>query len=180
MTTDLPNAAATRMLLRSDGSTTLLLESMLNLKLDVKVIRQHTVSGDAVLENIRGLLHAGPEQTLFERHSLLVTPDERWVSKNYVVSRIDGIELLIRQMQVQNIPLGKLLASAKFANYRLILGFGKGSCTVGDSHFIAPFKHYVICGSEKCNPLIYVREQFNTDYVYLSDDDRDGTPISTD
>ncbi|MFB0842406.1 hypothetical protein [Paenibacillus oleatilyticus] len=163
MTTDLPNDTASRMLLRSDGSTTLLMESMLGTELGVRVIGQQTVRGESIDGSICDLLEAKPETVLFERYSELETPNGQWVSRNYVVARIDGMELFLGQLQNHKIPLGKLLMSFNLAAYRKLLGYGAEERPLNGQMVRLPYKHYVICG--ETGPKIYIREAFNPIYV---------------
>ncbi|GAA4726252.1 chorismate pyruvate-lyase family protein [Brevibacillus fulvus] len=160
---ELPSKVGTRMLLRSDGSTTLLLESLLNTSLQVAVPSQKVVRTDEVEADILQWLCVESGEPLLVRHSALVTPAQEVVSRNYVVARTQIAESLLTGMEQEELPLGKLLLGERWPQYRQLLGHGTREFTFDAVPSTCAFKHYVIWLEQK--PLLYIRELFHPKFV---------------
>ncbi|WP_025680291.1 chorismate--pyruvate lyase family protein [Paenibacillus massiliensis] len=155
--------ACLRMLLRSDGSTTTLLEALLNTELGVQVLQQSSVPAQQLSEHIRQLLKLAEPSELLNRISRLATPEGSWVSHNHVVARLDRIQTLLGQLHGRNIPIGRALTGSGSLTYRQQLGWGVRIWEENDEHTHAVFKHYVIHTSD--GPAMYIHETFHPAYV---------------
>ncbi len=163
-----PNAAASRMLLTSDGSTTRLLESMLNEPLRIAVEEQHIVPSSAIGSPISEFLAADQTSRLLERRSRLLRPNGEWVSRNYVVCKLSLPSSVWEALQSGSLPIGKIWDAYQLIGKRQLLGFGSArEPALGGSTKVA-YKHYVLWNESA--PLMYVREHFHPAYVTLPSD----------
>lgn len=160
-----PNAAATRMLLLSDGSTTRLLESMLNEPLQVAVEHQEIVPSSIISPFIREQLAVDQPSRLLERRSMLLLPSGQWVSRNYVVCKPSLPTAVWEALQSGSLPIGKIWDTYQVKGKRELLGCGTTSESALGSRGIAAYKHYVLWN--ETSPLMYVREHFHPAYVGL-------------
>lgn len=154
----------TRMLLASDGSTTLMLEALLETRLSAIADVQHRITADALPGGVRSALRIGSSAEVVERRSRLVLPSLDAVSVNHVVLAAPDIEAVL---PAPGEPLGNALLARDVPQVRRLLRVGcfatwppnRGRCAT---------KEYVI----ECGPMarIYVRELFNPTYIPVSDD----------
>jgi chorismate-pyruvate lyase len=154
----------TRMLLYSDGSTTVLLEALVRRRLVAVVDRQGLVDPAGVPDSVYDkLCPDGARVPLVQRNTRLVTADQDVLSTNRVfLLAADSADLL----PSKDVPLGRFLASQRLSAWRDHVSFtvrqwphGPGRPSVG--------KDYVIhCRS---GARIYVSEQFNPDFIPTSE-----------
>ncbi|GIQ69347.1 DUF98 domain-containing protein [Xylanibacillus composti] len=163
METQWPNATASRMLLMSDGSTTRLLESMLDEKLEVAVEQQHIVPASSIAPSIREHLAADATSRLLERRSMLLLPSGQWISRNYVVCKPSLPQPIWEALQSGSLPIGKIWDAHPVMGKRQLLGCGSTNDPADDEHRLLAYKHYVLWNETE--PLMYVREHFHPAYV---------------
>ncbi|TXR96165.1 hypothetical protein EAO73_31980, partial [Streptomyces sp. col6] len=169
-----PLPPETRLLLASDGSTTLLLESLLGLTMTVRVISQEVVDAAALPSGVREVLGLAGDSRTVRRLSELRAPDGRVVSRNVVAyPAADAAHL---PDATDGTPLGLRLRALRFPQqHRSLLAHG---LTHWDDTADAPvcaFKEYVIrCADES---RIHIRERFNPGLVPVSDTAGAGRPV---
>jgi hypothetical protein len=153
--------APTRMLLGSDGSTSVLLESLLRTRVAVHVDSQRACTRAEVSDHIAGLLGLTGGQQAVLRRSRLLTPDQRVVSINRVVFRADLVPWLAAPPD--STPLGLKLRDLGSLQHRVLLASGIGAWPPD----AAPcgFKEYLIHGDQ--GEEIYVHESFNPALIAL-------------
>jgi len=155
-------AGATRMLLSSDGSTTILLEALLHTRLSVHVDRQEVMSARDLDQNIVLALGLIPQNTVVERRSSLLTPDSTIVSINHVVffnQQTDGWS----GAHSDPVPLGKKLRDRHTKQHREILAAGTTEWPGDDHHRTCVYKEYIITCDD--DSRIYLLEKFSPDHV---------------
>jgi hypothetical protein len=155
-------AEATRMLLASDGSTTLLLEALLHCRLNVHVDYQGSASVESLTPIVVTALDLAPQSTVVERKSSLLTPDGTVVSINIVVlfdKRSDGWS----GEPSDPLPLGKKLRDRHTKQHREILSAGTTEWPGDDRHRSCAYKEYVITCDD--DSRIYILEKFSPDHV---------------
>lgn len=155
-------ARTTNMLLSSDGSTTLLLEALLDTRLSVRVDSQSMMPADRLLPRAVSALGLRPEGAAVERSSALLTPQGSVVSSNTVVFTAppEGWS----GSPSDTAPLGKRLREQGTRQYRQILSTGTATWPDGGDQRCA-YKEYVITCD--VSSRLYVRELFSPDYVHL-------------
>lgn len=164
----------TRLLLASDGSTTLLLESLLGLTMTVHVLSQEAVDADALPSGVREVLGLPDGGRAVRRLSELRAPDGRVVSRNLVAHpAADGPHLPDADDRT---PLGLRLRALHFPQqHRSLLAHGLTHWDDAANAPLCAFKEYVIrCADES---RIYVRERFNPGLVPVSDTPGAGRPV---
>ncbi|MFF3322704.1 hypothetical protein [Streptomyces sp. NPDC002889] len=169
------SADATRMLLAGDGSTTTLLEALLNCPLSVRVDAQGPVPAH-VLDSraVRALGLAAGEQAVL-RHSALLTPGGDVVSVNTVAFTVQPSGWSASASD--STPLGQRLREAGSKQHRTILTSGLAEWPGDDRHQPCAFKEYVISCAD--GSRIYVFEKFNPAYVSAAESDRDLEPAGS-
>lgn len=146
----------TRMLLASDGSTTVLLESLLERPLSVTVLQQRTVTaGRAPAPAVQALGLVADEPVVL-RHSALLTSDGEHISHNTVVYA-EPPRGWAGQAD-DPVPLGHRLRSAGTLQHRALLSSGQALWTHGQPAPCA-YKEYVIHCDD--HSRLYVHERFN-------------------
>ncbi|MEU3771911.1 hypothetical protein AB0F11_01595 [Streptomyces sp. NPDC032472] len=161
MHTTLPTAGATRMLLSSDGSTTTLLEALLDERLAVRVDTQGPVPAGQLYPRAAQALGLKRGEEAIERRSALLAPDGSVVSVNVVVFAAppDGWS----GSADDDAPLGRRLREAGTRQHRRILSSGLAEWPGEVAHQTCAYKEYVIsCGDES---QLYVHEKFNPAFV---------------
>jgi chorismate-pyruvate lyase len=158
------DVAATRMLLSSDGSTTILLEALLKCHLCVRVESQETVCAGKLLPDSVSALGLSPESTAVERRSALLTPTGTVVSRNIVVFAVPLVGW--NGSPTDPTPLGKRLREQKTRQHREILSFGISEWPDAEGRRRCTYKEYVITFEDGLK--MYIREKFNPDLVSLS------------
>ncbi|MFG2491767.1 hypothetical protein ACGFSD_12010 [Streptomyces caniferus] len=153
---------ATCMLLSSDGSTTLLLEALLDTRLSVRVDAQSTMRADRLLPRAVSALGLRAEDAAIERTSALLTPEGSVVSSNTVVFTAPPGGW--SGSPSDTAPLGKRLREQGTRQHREILSSGTATWTDGGKRRCA-YKEYVITCDDSSR--LYVRELFSPDYVHL-------------
>lgn len=153
--------APTRMLLGSDGSTTVLLESLLRLRVAVHVDSQHTCTRAEVSDRIAGLLGLADTEQVVLRRSRLLTPDQQVVSINRVVFRAQQVPWLAAPPD--STPLGHKLRDLGSLQHRVLLSSGIGAWPPDARP--CGFKEYLIHGDQ--GEEIYVHESFNPALIAL-------------
>ncbi|MEA2754566.1 MAG: hypothetical protein QOJ54_855 [Aliidongia sp.] len=150
-----------RMLLSSDGSTTILLEALLHCRLSVHVTNQDTVSANDVAPNAVAALGLAPDATVVERRSSLVTVDGTVVSINIVVfaNQPGGWS----GSPTDPVPLGKKLRDRQTKQHREILSAGTTEWPGDGNRRTCVYKEYVITCDD--NSRLYILEKFSPDHV---------------
>ncbi|AXK33813.1 hypothetical protein DVA86_15260 [Streptomyces armeniacus] len=168
------DAGVTRMLLCSDGSTTILLEALLDCPLAVLVASQQDVPVEELPERAVSALGLSPGDPVVERKSTLVAPDGAPASMNLVVfaappSGWSG-------SASDTAPLGKRLHEASTRQHREVLSYGVTEWP-GDEAGDEPddeagrpcaYKESVIACDDGVR--LYVLEKFHPDHVRLPAD----------
>ncbi|MFJ9607463.1 hypothetical protein ACIRS1_14110 [Kitasatospora sp. NPDC101176] len=152
---------ATRMLLASDGSTTVLLESLLGRRLSVRVSLQHRVGAGQAPPQALASLGLGPEHTVVERHSVLVTDDDEVVSRNLVVFTAPPRGW--SGAADDAVPLGHRLRDTLTLQHRRLLGSGTDRWSPDDEP--CAYKEYLISCDDGAR--LYVHERFDPRFVPL-------------
>ncbi len=166
MTQAAPNLLApitsplTRMLLRSDGSTTLLLEAMLGTTLQVRVDSHLPVTMQDTDPRIRQVLRLDESDPLVLRRSRLTLPDGTTASVNRVIFRAGPAAW--SGQQSDDVPLGLQLLLRGVLQRRHLLSAGLDRWP-RDPIRPCAFKEYLIHAGE--DTPYYVHERFNPDVV---------------
>src|ERR1700735_1277267 len=158
------DVAATRMLLSSDGSTTILLEALLKCHLCVHVESQETVCAGRLPMDSVSALGLSIESTAVERRSTLLTPSGTVVSRNIVVFAVPLVGW--NGSPTDPTPLGKRLREKKTRQHREILSFGISEWPGAESRRRCAYKEYVITFEDGLK--MYILEKFNPDLVSIS------------
>lgn len=148
--------AVTRMLLASDGSTTVLLEALVRASLAAVVDSQRTIRRSAVPVRLQSFFAAEGEAEIIERRSRLITPKKEVVSSNVVlIPSWNSGELL----PPVGCPLGRHLARHGLVRRRESFGQTIGSWPLdGEQQACLSKEYFIHCRS---GALIYVFELFN-------------------
>ncbi|GAA0487631.1 hypothetical protein [Streptomyces olivaceiscleroticus] len=157
-------ARATRMLLSSDGSTTLLLEALLDTRLAVHVEDQSTVPVGQLPPTAVTALGLRPGAAAVRRASALLTPEGAVVSRNTVVFTAPPGGWSGSASDAA--PLGKRLRQHGTRQHREILSSGAAVWPDHGERRCA-YKEYVITCDDSAR--LYVREHFSPEYVHLPD-----------
>lgn len=151
----------TRMLLASDGSTTLLLEALLGCRLTVHVDAQRPVAAEQLPAQVRSGLGVRPGGSAVRRTSALHTPDHTVVSMNTVFFVAPPASWSGSATDYQ--PLGHRLREGRARQHREILSGGTRRWPGDASRTPCAYKEYVISCDD--DSRIYVLEHFNPSYV---------------
>ncbi|MFE4974894.1 hypothetical protein ACFRAR_22670 [Kitasatospora sp. NPDC056651] len=154
---------AARMLLAGDGSTTVMLEAMLNRPLSVSVSLQHHVDARQAPPQAVAALGLGRGHSVIERHSALVTDQDDVVSRNLVVFPAPPRGWTAAADDPT--PLGHRLRAARTLQHRRLLGSGSDRWAPHDERCL--YKEYLIHSEDGAR--LYVHERFNPRYVPLPD-----------
>ncbi|PYC78258.1 hypothetical protein C7C46_16620 [Streptomyces tateyamensis] len=154
--------AETRLILGSDGSTTLLLESLLGVPLAVHVLTEAVVTADELSAPALRSLALPPDAELVSRSSELRTPQGHRVSSNRVLYPHDSADWL----RTDRTPLGHRLRGRGTAQHRELLGSG---LAVWDAQTLAvcAFKEYLIRCAD--GQWFHVSERFNPAHVPVTE-----------
>jgi len=147
--------AVTRMLLRSDGSTTLLLEALLDTELSLRVCRQEVVTARDIPAAISRLLKVSPPEQVLVRRSALQTASWQ-VSRNLVVARRRD-DALGGVFTSQHVPIGRGLIAHGLSRSRRPVRTGVGRWRPDGPPCAA--KAYLVLDDDQ--PLAYIEERFN-------------------
>lgn len=155
-------AGATRMLLAGDGSTTVLLEALLDCRLTVHVDRQTVRPADRLPPAARAALGLSAADCAVERTSTLCTPAGAVVSRNTVVFTAPPAGWSGSAQDLA--PLGRRLRERRTRQHREILSFGTAAWPDGDGRQrVCVYKEYVITCDD--GRQLYVHERFSPDHV---------------
>ncbi|MFI6444171.1 hypothetical protein [Kitasatospora sp. NPDC050543] len=155
-------SGATRMLLASDGSTTLLLESLLDRRLTVRVAAQRTVTAAEAPPRALAALGLDPEHRVVDRASALVTVTGEVVSRNTVVFTAPPRGW--SGTSEDTVPLGRRLRDAHTLQHRSLLSSGTTWWAHEDGEGEpCAYKEYLIHCED--GGRLYVHEVFNPCYV---------------
>ncbi|MET7484189.1 hypothetical protein [Streptomyces sp. NPDC005538] len=154
-------AGATRMLLAGDGSTTLLLEALLDTRLTVHVDRQERVPVRQLSAVAVSALGLAADGTAVRRSSALLTPAAVVVSRNTVVFTAPpaGWSGSAEDMA----PLGTRLREGRTRQHREILSSGTAQWQEGARARPCAYKEYVITCDDGAR--LYVHERFSPDRI---------------
>ncbi|MGY0067862.1 hypothetical protein ACWZEH_13740 [Streptomyces sp. QTS137] len=151
-------SARTRMLLASDGLTTVLLEAVVKAPLHVRITHTARLSAHALDDSASRValgLEAGRPCLL--RRTRLVTPAGVPVSANVVVAAA-GRDADVDAAMLAPRPLGYALAGRGRRLERRLLHVGRAAWPEAPDETCAS-KTYVMCDAD--GPLVFVRETFN-------------------
>ncbi|MFI6762841.1 chorismate--pyruvate lyase family protein [Micromonospora sp. NPDC050417] len=150
----------TRMLLGSEGSTTVLLEALTGRAMRVRVTAQELVAGSDLEPAVCDAINAAPQDRLVLRESVLEAAGAT-VSVNRVVFAESTAPWLVGDSS--DVPIGHQLRGRGALQHRTQLGCGTDVWPYGDSP--CAFKCYVIRSS---GGHLYVHERFNPLIVPLA------------
>jgi chorismate-pyruvate lyase len=151
----------TRMLLASEGSTTILLESLLGTGVAVRVRHQEPVSAATLAPDVRDALGLDDEEWPVVRRSSLEAPDGRQVSHNVVTFRAEEAPWLLDS--TGNVPIGHQLRARMTRQFRTVLATGTDAWPDVADGAVCAFKTYLIhCGQ---GVRIHVHERFSPTFV---------------
>lgn len=154
-------ASATRMLLAGDGSTTLLLEALLDTRLTVRVDRQELLPVPSLDPAAVSALDLSPDAMAVQRTSALHTPAGAVVSRNTVVFTAPPAGWSASAEDLA--PLGRRLREGRTRQHREILSAGTAQWPDDGRGRPCAYKEYVItCGDGE---RLYVHERFSPDHV---------------
>jgi chorismate-pyruvate lyase len=149
------------MLLASEGSTTILLESLLGTGVAVRVRHQEAVPATTLGPDVRDALGLDPAERPVVRRSSLVAPDGRRVSHNVVTFRADEAPWLLDS--TGNVPIGHQLRAQATKQFRTVLASGTDAWPDEADGAVCAFKTYLIhCGQDV---RIHVHERFSPRFV---------------
>jgi hypothetical protein len=148
------------MLLRSDGSTTLLLEALLGTTLQVQVDCHLPVTGQETDLRILQALKLDKADLLVLRRSRLTLPDGTTASVNRVIFRADSTAC--SGEQGDSVPLGLQLLARGVLQRRHLLSAGLDRWPL-DRLRPCAFKEYLIHMGE--DTPYYVEERFSPDVI---------------
>ncbi|MDH6579254.1 hypothetical protein [Kitasatospora sp. MAP5-34] len=157
------SAAETRMLLASDGSTTLLLQALLGRRLHLEVPYQSRFLALEFPHEIRAAIEADPHHELLVRHSELRTESGAVVSRNLVVANAEQRGAMYGLLGDRRTPLGHGLIALGLSQSRRLIASGLDHWEADGSAARCAFKSYVL--SESGVPSIYIHERFNPEFV---------------
>ncbi|MEU7633778.1 hypothetical protein AB0C34_28010 [Nocardia sp. NPDC049220] len=154
----------TRMLLRADGSTTLLLEAILDEPLSLDLVDQWTAGADELSSEVCSALGCGPDDKVIRRRSILRTAAGIPVSRNDVtVSSRD--QELTDILTHSRIPIGHGLAAAHRRLGRTVLATGWTTWPLtGSDGARCVYKEYILLDQES-TAVAHIRERFNPAHV---------------
>jgi chorismate-pyruvate lyase len=154
----------TRMLLESEGSTTVLLESLIGVQVEVRVDRQEPTTAASLSDEARDSLRLSPSESVVLRRSRLVLPDAGVVSVNRVAFRPDAVPWLMQS--IEDAPIGHQLRGRRSLQYRTMLANGLSDWPLGAVTEPCAYKKYVIHCADGAE--MYVHERFNPEFVSVS------------
>ncbi|GAA5044916.1 chorismate--pyruvate lyase family protein [Nocardia callitridis] len=152
----------TRMLLRSDGSTTRLLEALLDQALSVQLVDQHGDTAGALPAHLREVLGCVADEAVVRRRSVLVTADATQVSRNEVTVVCRDSELTSILTDAST-PIGHGLATARRMLGRIRMSTGS-TRWADEIEIPCVYKEYVLVDPAG-RAIAHVYERFNPDYV---------------
>lgn len=164
---DLPSV--TRMLLRSDGSMTRLLEALVDRPLALDLTDQHVSTGRCLSPPVRAALGCAEAETVIVRTSTLVTAEGAAVSVNYVAVLVEDDELTALLTDPHR-PIGHSLAAADRHLARTVLGSGVTRWPApGDAEGLpCVYKESVLC-DHLSRPVAHLHERLNPTFVPLEE-----------
>ncbi|MEU3463283.1 hypothetical protein ABZ721_25480 [Streptomyces sp. NPDC006733] len=151
----------TRMLLESEGSTTILLESLIGCRLTVRVDSQSPVDAASLDARVLDALGLSRDAKPVLRRSALLTPDGRAVSSNRVV--FDGAAVPWLADAQDDVPLGRELRARNSLQHRVILDHGLAGWPPGGAGTPCAFKEYLINCAD--GSRIHLHETFSPHFV---------------
>ncbi|MFK4264245.1 chorismate--pyruvate lyase family protein [Streptomyces milbemycinicus] len=157
--------AITRMLLASDGSTTLLLEALTGGELTIDVLYQGRAYARDFPPEISDSIGVGTESEILVRRSRLRTATGEPISKNLVVARREHQSPMLGLLSDRHAPLGRGLISLGLSQARHIVATGEDWWDESPTGEPCAYKAYVLV--EQGNPVLYIHEKFNPLYVPL-------------
>ncbi|MEU3148557.1 MULTISPECIES: hypothetical protein [unclassified Streptomyces] len=165
-------SARTRMLLASDGLTTVLLEAVVKASLHVRITQTARLSAHALDDSAsRAALGLEAGRPCLLRRTRLVTPAGVPVSANVVVAAA-GRDADVDAAMLAPRPLGYALAGRGSRLERRLLHVGRAAWPEAPDKPCAS-KTYVMCDAG--GPLIFVREMFSPAYFPAGTEGTDGT-----
>lgn len=158
-----PDHIITKLILDNNGSTTVLLESLLNSSIYVKALYHRKAKESEIdyLKNTTDIFFDFDKKTIIKRKSQLYTDNESLVCKAEVFFEIDNSKYI--PSQDQNLPLGKLLINASKKQHRVILKKGVADWSASNEGVKCAFKEYLIYGEDGIN--LFVSEKYNPKYM---------------
>ncbi|MFM0068842.1 hypothetical protein [Paraburkholderia aspalathi] len=152
---------ATRMLLSSDGSTTALLEALIQHKLNAHVFSQEALPAAQLPSTAVSALEFSPNDIAIERRSALVAPDGSVINRNIVVVQKAQRDWIGKREN--DIPLGDWMRNRSVKQHRKILSSGASTWPEESEHRACAYKEYIVSCDD--GSRLYIHERFNPDYV---------------
>lgn len=159
-----PPPPHTRMLLSSDGSTTVLLQALMGERLQLRLDGLATIPAGDVPAYAREHLRAGADEPVMVRRSALVTGAGVEVSRNEVIgmpSRSPVASLVLTSSQ----PIGWTMNGGRAGHSRASVTAGSALWEVAEGSIACACKSYVIVDGGE--PLMFITERFNPTLVPL-------------
>lgn len=139
------------MLLRKDGSTTRMIESLVGSKIDVKVHYQQIISKDDIPQELKTYF---PEKELFLHRITSLYYKETILSQNVVFADLKSLSNdLQKNLELGKLPVGKLINEIE--NRRKLLWFGRAN-TDSLSKLYAP--ENIISGEFPIKKYLIIRD----------------------
>ncbi|MGE6575983.1 hypothetical protein [Paenibacillus xylanexedens] len=151
---------AVRRLLEYDGSTTYLLQDLLNCRLDIRVSHQRQITQSEVKPEILKLIMPNENDIYIERYSNLITIEHVAVSSNYVLFKTDLESVyLIEKLSRDSYPIGRVLEQESMSHVREPIGYGQAITDAFGEESICFYKNYLI--RLRNNSCLYIHEEFH-------------------
>lgn len=152
-------APQTRMLLASDGSTTILLQALVGERLRLRLDAVDARPADDVSAPVRDSLGIRPESTVLVRRSALVTGTGAEVARNVVIGSPAAVPRLLTSSE----PIGATMNHSRAGHRRLRLDAGSSTWETAEGPLRCAFKAYLILDGGV--PVLHIVERFNPAFV---------------
>ncbi|MDT0317589.1 hypothetical protein [Streptomyces millisiae] len=149
----------TRILLSSEGLTTTLLAALTAVRPRLRPVHQGRLPAAEAAPGAAELLRAGARTEVLTRHSLSLGHQDRALSVNHVVIRLDLLPRLAERLSVSALPLGAVLWAMGTGHRRTVLAAGHRAWPHDPEVGPGCFKTYVLWHDDE--PLAAVTETFN-------------------
>lgn len=156
--------SVTRMLLCADGSTTRLLEALMDESLSLNLVDQRVATAEELSSGVRTALGCAGDDTVIRRRSILRTAGGTAVSHNdvTVVCRDHELTALLTDDRA---PIGHSLAASSRRLSRTVLSTGLTTWPLPGAHAArCVYKEYVLF-DEGSTAVAHIHERFNPAHV---------------
>lgn len=147
-------------ILKHKGSTTYLLEDILNCKLEVHVSFQRWIKKSEINSEIIKFLYPDDNCLFLERYSNLSVTDRAVITSNYVLFKVDSADMpLMQSLYNKSFPIGKILLMNSIHNVRELIDYGQMKTNTFNGHTTCFYKKYLIrLGNNSC---LFIHERFH-------------------